>query len=113
MTDSHATWAPESCALPTAERPLREQEFAGLFRDELISAALTAVGQADLLLNRDSRKRTEELIARETRCCSFFGFTLTDEADAIRVGIRVPEAYADVLAALVDAAEQAAGIRRS
>ncbi|QEW03044.1 hypothetical protein [Microbacterium lushaniae] len=113
MTDSQATWAPESCALPTAERPLREQEFAGLFRDELVSAALTAAGQADLLLNRGSRERAEELIARETHCCSFFGFTLTDEADALRVAIRVPEPYADVLAALVDGTEQAAGLRRS
>ena len=113
MTDSHTTWAPESCALPSVERPLREQEFADLFRNELISAALTAAGQADLLLNRDSRALAEELIARETHCCSFFDFTLTDEADALRVEVRVPEAYADVLAALVGAAEQATGRSRS
>lgn len=113
MTSSDLSWAPESCTLPTLEHPVREREFADLFRDELRSGALLSPAEAEFVLGSGSRPRAEDLVAREGYCCSFFSFALADTGDGVRMAVRVPERYADVLAALVASAERAAGLARS
>jgi len=97
---------PDACTLPTAERPLRLAEFDALFA--------TAVRAVEPLGPTHTRMRltgpaglaatVRDLTARETACCSFFSFTVTPEpagdGEALTLDIRVPAAYADVLASL-------------
>jgi len=115
-----ADWAPvDACTLPTADQPLRVAEF-----DDLFATALRAIerpdaaGRARLVLagGDDLAERVQRLADAETACCSFFTFTLTplatdkvDAADRIMLAldIEVPVARADVLAALIQRAEQA------
>ena len=115
-----ADWAPvDACTLPTADQPLRVAEF-----DDLFATALRAIerpdaaGRARLVLagGDDLAERVQRLADAETACCSFFTFTLTplamgkvDAADrtVLALDIEVPVARADVLAALIQRAEQA------
>lgn len=114
-----ADWVPvDACTLPTADQPLRVAEF-----DDLFATALLAIegpddsGRARLVLRGgdDLAQRAQRLADAETACCSFFTFTLTplttDQAGAdgtvLALDIAVPDARADVLAALVQRAEQA------
>jgi hypothetical protein len=104
---------PDACTLPTAEQPLRSAEFDALFA--------TAVRGVDAVDPTHARLRlsgaaglgatVRDLAARETRCCSFFTFTVTDEpatdGEAVTLDVRVPARYADVLTALVDSARTA------
>jgi hypothetical protein len=107
------TWVPPDCTLPTAEQPLRVAEF-----DELFAAALrgqTQLGPAHLRVILDGAAEVEaaarDLIARETACCSFFGFTLTRASgERLQLDVRVPEGRGDVLEAL--AVRAAGAIRR-
>ena len=80
--------------MPSVERPLRVAEFAALDvrRVENLSpthARLHFAGDAD---------RVRELAAKESDCCSFFRFAVTDST----LDVEVPDRYAEVLAALVD-----------
>jgi hypothetical protein len=90
---SESDWAPDACTLPTAERPLRVAEFAALDvrRVESISATHTRLHYSG------DPEQVRDLAARETECCSFFRFTVTDST----LDVEVPDRYADVLAALV------------
>jgi hypothetical protein len=103
-------WPPTACTLPTTERPLRVAEF-----DDLFAAAVRGVDRRDptslILTLADAPGRAElvrDLTARETDCCSFFAFQLTD-GDPLRLEISVPPAHRDVLDALADRASRTAG----
>lgn len=92
------TWvAVDACSLPTAEQPLRVAEFDGLF-----AAALLRIERRDqtwlrLHLAGGSRETVEELVDRESRCCTFFAFTLTPTAGHLELDIRVLDGRAAVL----------------
>jgi hypothetical protein len=96
------TWVPESCTLPTVERPRRVAEFDALFA--------TATGPAERLGptrlrvhlpgGPDALARVRELVARETGCCSFFTFELRPAATATELEVRVPGAQVAVLDAM-------------
>ncbi|MEU6069813.1 MULTISPECIES: hypothetical protein [Streptomyces] len=114
MTD--LGWVPQSCTLPTTERPLRVAEW-----DALFSERLTDVFRPEPLLLRlelpgggTVQERVRDLVERESGCCSFFTFTVAGEGSRVRLDIAVDQAYAPVLdalavraAALVGKAEQA------
>jgi hypothetical protein len=117
-----ADWVPvEACTLPTAEQPLRVAEFDTLFAASLraVEPPAGAATRARLVLagSADLPGRVQRLADAETACCSFFTFTLTpltadpsgDGADTAMVAldIEVPATRTDVLAALVQRAEQA------
>ncbi|MFG2867053.1 hypothetical protein [Streptomyces sp. NPDC048338] len=120
MTDPRGV--PRSCALPGEEQPPRLAEW-----DALFAARLTVVSRpGPLLLHLDLYggpgvgDRVRDLVARESACCSFFTFTLTeDRSDApgedldrphgtgegtgrgrIRLGIAVDAAHEGVVEAL-------------
>lgn len=112
MRKADATWSPiAACTLPTVEQPLRAAEFDDLFVDTLTEidqevdtrVRLSLVGAPGLV------ERVRELVERESRCCSFFEFTI-HEFDSgvdrnrqvgVHLGIAVPPSHAGVLAAMV------------
>lgn len=119
MTPSQTTWVPiETCTLPTLAQPMRVAEFDDLFARHLRAVERVGPGHARLTLvgAPGLAERVEQLAARESGCCSFFGFTVTPaEAGTCEDGslagvvldIVVPESRRDVLAALIERAEAA------
>jgi hypothetical protein len=81
MSDRHVTtddsWVPDSCTLPTAERPLRLAEFDQFFTDAV--RGVDRLSTQHLRLQLDGAAQVEEtardLTARESSCCSFFALT--------------------------------------
>jgi hypothetical protein len=104
---------PDACTLPTAAQPLRLAEFDALFA--------TAVRQVEQLDATHARLRmagpagladtVRDLTARETECCSFFGFTVAAEpvpdGEGVVLDVEVPARHADVLASLIQRAGEA------
>ncbi|MFF4283612.1 hypothetical protein [Streptomyces kronopolitis] len=109
---SDPAWVPQSCTLPTEERPLRVAEWDGLFAERL--TALSRPGplrlHLDLAGGSGVEERVRDLAEREGGCCSFFTFTVTPGEDLIGLDIEVDQPHAAVLEAL--AARTAAGGRR-
>ncbi|MFV5997331.1 hypothetical protein ACNPQM_34310 [Streptomyces sp. NPDC056231] len=99
---SDLAWVPQSCTLPTKERPLRVAEWDALFSERLTS--LSRMQPLHLRLELASGEgvedRVRDLVERESGCCSFFTFTTTSGDDLIRLDISVDEAHAAVLDAL-------------
>ncbi|MFG1925360.1 hypothetical protein [Cryptosporangium sp. NPDC048952] len=87
---------PESCTLPTAERPLRVAEFDALFAASVRGVERLAPEHLVLTLGDFDRATVEDLIARETACCSFFTFTLNEST----LHVEVPAAHVAVLDSL-------------
>lgn len=90
------TWVPDSCTLPTRERPLRVAEFDALFIRGLHTHHRDG---PRLLLSLDPTVEHEaaDLIARESACCSFFTFSLRREDERLLLDIEVPPDREDVL----------------
>lgn len=92
-------WAPETCTLPTAERPLRVAEF-----DELFAAVLKSdrsqPTRLNLLLPRHTEAKARDLARREGECCSFFSFDFASVGDGVVLHIVVPPSQIEVLDAL-------------
>ncbi len=104
-------WAPDSCTLPTAERPTRVAEF-----DELFATALVAVDRPTTLSARFTlaagpgvAATVADLVARESQCCAFFTFDLVEDGDALSLTVGVPPRQLDVLDSLAARASSAAG----
>jgi hypothetical protein len=98
------SWAPQSCTLPTAERPLRVAEFDRLFIDAVRGAdrASPTRLRLDLEPSAETAERAAGLVVRETACCSFFTFTLTATGGALELEVAVPETHVEVLDALAE-----------
>ena len=104
-------WATtEMCTLPTAERPVRVAEFDELFsrhgvsvtRSGETSATFEFAGDADLA------NRVRDLAERESSCCSFFDFVVSEPgADKVMLSVSVPVGQTQVLAGLIARAERA------
>ncbi|MBB5926598.1 hypothetical protein [Streptomyces echinatus] len=99
---SDLAWVPQSCTLPTEQRPLRVAEW-----DELFTERLTALSRPEpLRLHLDLaggpgvEERVRDLAEREGCCCSFFTFTVTSAEDLIGLDIAVDQRHAAVLEAL-------------
>ena len=97
----------DACTMPTSERPLRLAEFDALFgsavrrverRGETVRLLLG--GGAGLV------DRVRDLTDRETRCCSFFTFTITGSDDNLTLDISVPPARQEILDALAERARE-------
>jgi thioredoxin len=104
-------WASvDACTLPTAEQPLREAEFDGLFATAVrdVERLAPTLLRLNLVAGAGVEARTRELTARESSCCSFFDFQLTPaEDDRLVLDVRVPEARIEVLDGLTRRAEAA------
>ncbi|MFG1722892.1 hypothetical protein ACGFLT_21430 [Micromonospora chalcea] len=108
MTDD--SWVPDTCTLPTAERPLRLAEFDGLFHDALRGADRLTARHLRLRLDGSAEPAARDLIDRESACCSFFTFDLAHpDDDTVTLDIRVPASRVGVLDALALRATAARG----
>jgi hypothetical protein len=103
--------APESCTLPTAERPLRVAEFDALFRTAVTDQQRTAatVLELSLISEPEVAAAAAALAVRESRCCSFFRFAITVDPPEVQLTVRVPETHVDVLNAIADRVAAATG----
>ncbi len=93
------TWIPDTCTLPTGDRPLRLAEW-----DALFASAVTAVsrtGASSLLLTLAGPDGVEDLVARESTCCQVFAFTVTEAT----LTIDAPPSCADLIDAIAERAE--------
>ena len=124
--DPTAGWVPvDACTLPTEDRPLRVAEFDHLFstaQQRQVQPPAPGEPRGRLVLAGDGTlpDRVQQLADAETACCSFFTFTVTpldpdgaglSGGSVVALDIEVAAARADVLAALVQRAEQ--GRRRA
>lgn len=100
-------WVPQECTLPTAERPLRGQEFDELLGDAARRVERPAPDRLRLELPTDPAVagRVAELAVREGQCCSFFTFTLTSDRTGLWLDVSVPEAQVSILDALAGLAQ--------
>lgn len=97
-------WVPDACTLPTAEQPFRVAEFDQLFARTLQAVRRTAPTSLELELELaiDGRSEVDDLIARETSCCSFFTFTVTSVESGLLLGVTVPAGQIAVLDGFAD-----------
>jgi hypothetical protein len=93
---------PESCTLPTAERPLRLREFEALLTTAVHQVGRESETRLTLHLGGDEslEGQTRALVDREASCCSFFDFTVNPKSDGVVLGIGVPVQHADILDSL-------------
>ncbi|MFF3350652.1 hypothetical protein [Streptomyces sp. NPDC002779] len=110
---SDLAWVPQSCTLPTEERPLRVAEWDALFAERLTSLSRPQPLRLrlDLADGEGVEARVRDLVERESGCCSFFTFTTTPAQDLIRLDICVDQTHEPVLDALA-ARTAAAGEQR-
>ncbi|MFI8186737.1 hypothetical protein ACIF70_40585 [Actinacidiphila glaucinigra] len=99
---SDLAWVPQSCTLPTKERPLRVAEWDALFSERLTSLSRPQPLRLrlDLAGGPGVEERVRDLVERESGCCSFFTFTTTLGEDLIALDISVDTAHEAVLDAL-------------
>ena len=100
---------PDACTLPAPEQPLRLAEF-----DRLFASASTPVerrGPQTVRIGLPARPeiaaQAADLVVRETRCCSFFTFSLTATGGALHLEVTVPESQTSVLESVVGRVERA------
>jgi hypothetical protein len=99
---SDLAWVPQSCTLPTEERPLQVAEWDALFSERLTSSSRPEPLRLrlDLAGGAGIEGRVRDLVARESGCCSFFTFTTTPGEDLIGLDIAVDPAHETVLDAI-------------
>jgi hypothetical protein len=83
---------PIACTLEPAEMPQRGAEIRALGRDGL-EAAERGEGSVTLRFRPDPsiRERVEAIVAAESKCCAFLGFSLTEAEQATVLTITAPE----------------------
>jgi hypothetical protein len=99
MTTENDEWAPDTCTLPTAERPLRVAEFDELFTS-VVRAERRRPTRLDLVLPGDVEAVGRDLARRESECCSFFTFEFEKVGDDVVMHIAVPSSQIEVLDAI-------------
>lgn len=110
------TPGPADCTLPTAEQPLRIAEFDELLAALQVEPARTSPTELvmDLRGGPAEEAAVRDLTVRETRCCSFFEFTLARTGDGrLRLTVRVPTSHSGVLDGLAELATTARAARRA
>ena len=100
VSEETAGWVPDSCSLPTVDRPLRVAEFDGLFGRSVLRSARVSATRLDLVLAADAEAAARDLAAREVGCCSFFRFDFDTAGSDVVISIGVPPSHTDVLDAL-------------
>jgi hypothetical protein len=107
LSPAPGDWVPDTCTLPTVERPIRTAEFDRFFTDAVRSVRRPGPARLELVLTGDTEAAARELAARESSCCSFFAFDFTTTAEGPVMGVGVPVAYIEVLDAFAARAAKA------
>lgn len=107
--DDASGWVPDSCSLPTAERPLRVAEFDRLFGTSVLGSTRVSSTRLDLALAGEAEDAARDLAAREVGCCSFFSFEFGSAGSDVVMRIGVPESRVDVLDAVTARVRDANG----
>lgn len=101
----------EACTLPTVERPARSAEWGSLFR-EVIAAESRGSQSGRLRFPVDAalERRVRDVASRESSCCSFFTFQVSEGVDAagaetMILDVSVPPSQSAVLDAFIAWAE--------
>lgn len=111
---SQQSWVfPDVCTLPSAALPLRVAEFDALFGHHLERVERTGPTLLRLVLRGQAElaAQVQDLVDRESACCSFFSFTLEVQSDPsngvlrVQLDVEVPLERAEILAALANRAE--------
>jgi hypothetical protein len=98
------TELPIACSLSATELPARLAHMADLGRDALIDVELSGTrATLHFAAGPGVRERVASIIAAESACCAFLAMDVTEEPDAVVLGITVPEDAELVLHELVDA----------
>ncbi|MFC9285130.1 hypothetical protein [Streptomyces sp. NPDC057052] len=107
---SDLAWVPQSCTLPTEERPLRVAEWDALFSERLTSPSRPEPLRLrlDLAGGPGVEERVRDLAERESGYCSFFSFTVTPGENLIGLDIAVDQDHEAVLQEL---APRTAGVQ--
>ncbi|TWF79234.1 hypothetical protein FHX44_115162 [Pseudonocardia hierapolitana] len=115
MSASDGWVAVDACTLPTEEQPLRAAEFDAVFATALNRVERPAPERLRLILDGSAvtASAVRDLVARESSCCSFFGFRLTASTDDLVLDVQVPAARIAVLDGLARRAEGARAPRES
>jgi thioredoxin len=111
-------WVPvDACTLPTADQPTRLAEFDDLFLSALTGLRRAEPGWLRLRLRGEDPDqlagRARVLAAKESECCSFFGFTVDRDGAEVVVDVRVPADKVVVLDGLTHQAQAALSARRA
>lgn len=93
-------WVPSSCTLPSLEQPLRLAEFDRFFRTSVHRVARPSGTVLELRISPESHAAAMDLAVRENRCCSFFRFDFTPDAQGLLMRVGVRGERVDVLDAL-------------
>ena len=99
VLDEHSDWAPDTCTLPTAQRPLRVMEFDELFASVLRKTRAQAT-RLDLVLPPEVEAEARSLAERESACCSFFTFEFEPSGGYIVMHISVRPDQVEALDAI-------------
>lgn len=98
---------PDSCTLPSQQRPLRLAEFGALLTQAI---AVERGDQRNLHFFFDDSDgldaRIRDLAHREANCCSFFEFHVAHKKDQVMLGITVPHQHTGILDSLQTLSEQ-------
>ena len=91
---------------------MRVSEFDDLFRAALRSLERSELTRLALTLASapDRVETVRDLTRRETECCSFFTFRLTEQPDLLLPQITVPPAHVDTLDAVAERAARVSGL---
>ena len=106
------------CTLPVAAQPFRLMEFEELFRSQTRPPRRIDAHRVEFTFANanDLYAHVSDLVARESACCSFFEFTINEDASAdqdhLILQIGVPANRDEVLEALAERAHAAIGERR-
>jgi hypothetical protein len=90
-----------ACSLSAADLPKRLAEMSAIGKDSLLS--VSPEGVLRFHADQATRGRLERIIAAESRCCSFLGFDLREDAGELVLTITAPEGADPLAFDLVDA----------
>ncbi|MBN8742562.1 MAG: hypothetical protein BGP24_07655 [Lysobacterales bacterium 69-70] len=85
---------PIACSLDAGDFRDRLAWIAAVNRDHLVSERRD--GQRLVLTYRpDALQSVRDLVAKESACCAFLAFDLTERADVVRLTVSVPDEVLD------------------
>lgn len=93
--------APIACSLNPVEQAQRLRATGAIANDSMLEATLTRRG-ASMRFRAEAESELRDLIAAESKCCSFLAFDLRTEGSALRLRVEGPEGTRPMILKLFD-----------